>query len=458
VDSEWKPDSSVVYPLPFTPYPLPLPPFSPLMHPNIWQPYTQAKTAADPIEVKSAQGLWLELADGRKIADCISSWWVNLHGHAHPQIVEAIARQAAQLEHVIFAGFTHEPAQQLASQLVARLPENLTRVFYSDNGSTAVEIALKMAYQYWVNAGTPRQRFMAFEGAYHGDMFGTMAVGARSLFSDVFRDLLFEVDFCPYPDTDDGDLDALDREAKCLAVIRQSLTDRPNYYAGIIIEPLVQGVAGMRMCRPEFLQQLRALATEFDTLLIFDEVMTGFGRTGTDFACNRARVQPDLICLSKGITGGFLPLAVTVATEEIYDRFYSDDPSKTLYHGHSYTANPIGCAAALASLELLKQNESVYMQMEIWHRQYLTKLANRYPQLTKLRVMGTISAIDINNCEKAGYLNNVGRKIGHHAIAHGVLLRPLGNVLYLMPPYCITESELAWVYGQIDRVLGEVLD
>jgi adenosylmethionine---8-amino-7-oxononanoate aminotransferase len=428
------------------------------MHPHIWHPYTQAKTAPEPIEVKSGNGLWLELADGRKLADCISSWWVNLHGHAHPQIVDAIARQAAQLEHVIFAGFTHEPAQQLASQLVARLPENLTRVFYSDNGSTAVEIALKMAYQYWTNRETPRRRFMAFEGAYHGDMFGTMSVGARSIFSDVFQDLLFDVDFCPYPDTWDGDKDVLEKETTCLAVIRAKLSTGDNSYAGIIIEPLVQGVAGMRMCRPEFLQQLRDLATEFDTLLIFDEVMTGFGRTGADFACNKAQVQPDLICLSKGITGGFLPLAVTIATEKIYNSFYSDDPTKTLYHGHSYTANPLGCAAALASLELLTQNEPIYTQMEKWHRQHLTELAYKYPQLTKLRVMGTIAAIDINNNDKAGYLNNVGRKIGHQAIAHGVLLRPLGNVLYLMPPYCITESELAWVYRQIDLVLADAID
>jgi adenosylmethionine---8-amino-7-oxononanoate aminotransferase len=428
------------------------------MHPHLWHPYTQAKTASAPIEVKAGAGLWLELADGRKIADCISSWWVNLHGHAQPQIVAAISRQAAQLEHAIFAGFTHQPAQQLASQLVARLPENLTRVFYSDNGSTAVEVALKMAYQYWANRGVNRGRFMSFEGAYHGDMFGTMAVGNRSIFSDVFKDLLFEVDFCPYPDTWDGDLEIVEKEANCLEVIRQNLSNFPNSYAGIIIEPLVQGAGGMRMCRTEFLQKLRELASEFDTLLIFDEVMTGFGRTGADFACNKVQVKPDLICLSKGITGGFLPLAVTVATEQIYESFYSDDPTKTLYHGHSYTANPIGCAAALASLELLVQNEPIYTQMEGWHRRYLTKLANRYPQLIKLRVTGTIAAIDINNQERAGYLNNVGRKIGHQAIARGVLLRPLGNVVYLMPPYCITESELAWVYQQIDTILGEVLD
>jgi adenosylmethionine---8-amino-7-oxononanoate aminotransferase len=417
------------------------------MHPHLWYPYTQAKTAPEPIEVKSGQGLWLELADGRKIADCISSWWVNLHGHAHPQMVAAIAEQAARLEHVIFAGFTHEPAQQLASKLVARLPANLTRVFYSDNGSTAVEIALKMAYQYWVNSGTPRGRFMSFEGAYHGDMFGTMAVGTRSIFSDVFKDLLFEVDFCP-----------IATETNCLAKVRAQLSNYPHGYAGIIIEPLVQGAGGMRMCRPEFLQGLRELATEFDTFLIFDEVMTGFGRTGADFACNKARVQPDLICLSKGITGGFLPLAVTIATERIYDRFYSDDPTKTLYHGHSYTANPLGCAAGLASLALLTQNEPVYTQMEVWHRQHLTELANRYPQLIKLRVMGTIAAIDISNREQSGYLNEVGREIRHRAIERGVLLRPLGNVLYLMPPYCITATELAWVYQQIDRVLAAVID
>jgi adenosylmethionine---8-amino-7-oxononanoate aminotransferase len=428
------------------------------MHPHIWYPYTQAKTAPDPIEVKSAQGLWLELADGRKIADCISSWWVNLHGHAHPQIVDAIARQAAQLEHVIFAGFTHQPAQQLASQLVARLPENLTRVFYSDNGSTAVEIAIKMAYQYWANVGKPRRRFMSFEGAYHGDMFGTMAVGTRSIFSDVFHDLLFEVDFCTYPDTYEGDLEVIEKEANCLEKIRQNLSLQPNYYAGIIIEPLVQGVGGMRICRSEFLQGLRELTTEFDTFLIFDEVMTGFGRTGADFACNQAQVQPDLICLSKGITGGFLPLAVTVATERIYESFYSDDPTKTLYHGHSYTANPLGCAAALASLELLTQNQPVYSQMENWHRQHLTELAARYPQLTRLRVMGTIAAIDIVNQSQSGYLNQVGREIRHHAIECGVLLRPLGNVLYLMPPYCITEAELSWVYRQIDKILAKVLN
>jgi adenosylmethionine---8-amino-7-oxononanoate aminotransferase len=220
--------------------------------------------------------------------------------------------------------------------LVARLPENLTRVFYSDNGSTAVEIALKMAYQYWINQSAPRSSFIAFQGAYHGDTVGTMSVGSRSIFSDVFQDLLFEVDFCAYPDTFDGDELGLEQEINCLLSIKAKLAREPNRYAGIIIEPLVQGAGGMRMCSPGFLRELRQLADEFDTLLIFDEVMTGFGRTGVDFACNKAQMSPDIICLSKGITGGFLPLAVTVATEQIYQSFYSEDPTKTLYHGHSY--------------------------------------------------------------------------------------------------------------------------
>jgi adenosylmethionine---8-amino-7-oxononanoate aminotransferase len=427
------------------------------MHPHIWYPYTQAKTAPEPIEVESGKGLWLKLADGREIADCISSWWVNLHGHAHPAIVEAIATQASKLEQVIFAGFTHQPAQELASKLVARLPEHLTRVFYSDNGSTAVEIALKMAYQYWIDKSAARSSFLTFQGAYHGDTVGTMSVGSRSIFSDVFQDLLFEVDFCPYPDTFDGDELGLEKEINCLLSIKAKLAAKPNCYAGIIIEPLVQGAGGMRMCSPSFLRELRLLADEFDTLLIFDEVMTGFGRTGVDFACNKAQMSPDIICLSKGITGGFLPLAVTVATEEIYQSFYSEDPAKTFYHGHSYTANPLGCAAALASLELLTAHQPVYSQMEIWHRQHLTELADKYPQLTRLRVMGTIAAIDIVNHQQSGYLNQVGMEIRHQAIEHGLLLRPLGNVLYIMPPYCITETELAWVYQQIDRVLTKVL-
>lgn len=421
------------------------------MHPNIWYPYTQAKTAPEPLKVKAAQGGWLELATGEQILDCISSWWVNLHGHAHPKIAAAIFQQAKQLEHVIFAGFTHEPAEQLAEKLIGRLPDRLSRVFYSDNGSTAVEVALKMAYQYWTNQGQPRSTFLAFEGAYHGDTFGAMAVGARSLFSHAFTPLLFEVEFVPYPVAHAADAIATATERSILDLIEKKLAQQPNRYAGIIIEPLVQGASGMRMGRSPFLQQLQQLAHAHNTLLIFDEVMTGFGRTGDWFACTKANVAPDILCLSKGITGGFLPLAVTVCAEDIYNAFYSDEPLHTLYHGHSYAANPLGCAAGLASLELMVENEPAFQQMEAKHRQHLEALTN-HPRLTNLRVTGTIAAMDIIT-DEPGYLNQMAIDIRQRAIAQGLLLRPLGNVLYLMPPYCITDDELAFIYRGIRIIL-----
>lgn len=424
------------------------------MHPHIWYPYTQAKTAPPPLKVKSAQGAWLELETGERILDCISSWWVNLHGHAHPKIAEAIFQQAKQLEHVIFAGFTHEPAEQLATQLVSRLPANLSRVFYSDNGSTAVEVALKMAYQYWANRGQPRTTFLAFEGAYHGDTFGAMAVGARSLFSSAFASLLFDVEFIPYPATCLANTEVELTEQRILDQIEQRLAQQPDRYAGIIIEPLVQGAYGMRLGRSQFLQQLQQITETHHTLLIFDEVMTGFGRTGDWFACIKSNVNPDIICLSKGLTGGFLPMSVTVCSEVIYAAFYSDDALKTLYHGHSYAANPLGCAAALASLELMVEHEPMFQQMEAKHTYYLQALSN-HPQLTNLRVMGTIAAMDIVT-NKPGYLNQVSHGIRKRAIAQGLLLRPLGNVLYLMPPYCITDDELAFIYQGITTILDTI--
>lgn len=424
------------------------------MHPNLWYPYTQAKTAPEPLKVKAAQGVWLELEAGDRILDCISSWWVNLHGHSHPLIAEALYRQATQLEHVIFAGFTHDPAEQLAEGLVRRLPANLTRVFYSDNGSTAVEVALKMAYQYWANQGQPRSTFLAFEGAYHGDTFGAMAVGARSLFSHAFAPLLFDVTFVPYPLAHSDETIAAATEQTVLDTIEKHLVEGGDRYAGIIIEPLVQGSYGMRMGRSSFLQQLQQLAHAHKTLLIFDEVMTGFGRTGDWFACLKANVQPDIICLSKGITGGFLPLAATVCSETIYDAFYSDDALKTLYHGHSYAANPLGCAAGLASLELMVEHEPAFTQMEAKHRRHLAALAD-HPKVTNLRVTGTIAAMDLVTAQP-GYLNQLALEIRKRAIAQGLLLRPLGNVLYLMPPYCITDDELAFVYRGIHTILAEL--
>lgn len=425
-----------------------------MAHPHLWYPFTQAKTAPEPLKVKSAQGVWLELENGQRLLDCISSWWVNLHGHAHPKIAEAIYQQAQQLEQVIFAGFTHDPAEQIATRLIEKLPAKSNRVFFSDNGSTAIEVALKMAYQYWANQQQKRATFIAFEGAYHGDTFGAMAVGARSIFTQPFDDLLFQVEFVDYPETYIGDASIEEKEDKILFAIEQKL-QQSERYAGILIEPLIQGAGGMRMCRSVFLQKLARLAEDAGTLLIFDEIMTGFGRTGEWFSCVKAGVEPDILCLSKGITGGFLPLSVTVSSEAIYQGFYSDDLTKTFFHGHSYTANPLGCAAALASLELMQENEAKFRGMEALHWQN-SQLLKELPNVERLRITGTIVAFDIKTSDQPGYLNQIASKIRGQAIDRGLLLRPLGNVLYLMPPYCITEAELEWVYQNLASILAQL--
>lgn len=373
---------------------------------------------------------------------------MTLHGHAQPEIAAAIAEQAARLEQVIFANFTHEPAEKLCQGLAERLPGGLQHCFFSDNGSTSVEVALKMATQYWWNRGQPgRTRMLAFEGAYHGDTLGALALGERSLFSAPFEPLLMPVDRLPYPETWDGDDRVEEKEHDALAALDQALQNA-DLYTGLIIEPLIQGCAGMRFCRPQFLQQLAKRVRAAGLLLIFDEVMTGFGRTGDLFACLKAKVQPDLICLSKGITGGFLPLGVTVSTTEVFEAFCSDDPRKTFYHGHSYTANPIACAAALASQQLLDQRR--YTELETRHRIHLESLLG-HPRVSRARVCGTIAAFNL--CGEQGYLADGGRELCTRCLEHGVFLRPLGNVVYVLPPYCISESELERVYCAIEAAL-----
>lgn len=423
------------------------------MHRNIWYPFTIIQDAPEPLKVSRGEGLWLELEDGRRIMDCISSWWVNIHGHAHPKIAEAISEQAARLEQVIFANFTHDPAEQLAGQLTAKLPGALNRVFFSDDGSTAVEVAMKMAYQYWKNRGKERKTFICFEGAYHGDTFGAMSAGDRSVFTEVFKELLFDVEFVPYPETWMGDENRTRKEEAVIEEIEHLLTEHPERYAGIMVEPLVQGAGGMRMCSEEFLQELHWINRHLDTLLIFDEVMTGFGRTGDWFASKRAQVEPDIICLAKGLTGGFLPLSVTVCSDKIYEAFNSSDPIKTFWHGHSYTANPIGCAAALASMELMEEHEPVFTEMESWHREQLAELAD-HPKLKNHRVMGTIAAMDIVTDGEEGYLNKVANHIKKNCVDQGLLLRPLGNVLYLMPPYCTTRRQLEEMYEGVVELIN----
>lgn len=421
----------------------------------IWRPFTQMKTTPPPLKVKRGDGVWLELEDGRRILDCISSWWVTIHGHGHPALADALYKQAQQLEHVIFTGFTHDPAEELAQKLLTHLPANLTRIFFSDNGSTAIEVAVKMAYQYWLNRGkNTRDRFIGFEGGYHGDTVGAMSIGSSSTWWQTFHPLLFEIDIVRFPATFDGDKQVEIKEKETLDKIEFLFSENCDRYAGIFIEPLIQGAGGMRMCRPQFLQALEQIARQFEVLLIYDEVMTGFGRTGEFFACNKSATTPDILCLSKGLSGGCLPLAVTVATEAIYQEFYSDEGAKAFYHGHSYTGNPLACATAVTSLNLLEENPEAFQTMETLHRRYLEKWLQGHPRIEKMRVCGTIAAMEIITEETDGYFNTIGSVLRSRFLEAGFLLRPLGNTLYLMPPYCITPDELESVYEVISRVIG----
>jgi adenosylmethionine-8-amino-7-oxononanoate aminotransferase len=409
---------------------------------HLWHPYTQHGLASPPVPVTRAEGAYLYDAAGRAILDAISSWWVTLHGHAQPEIAEAIAEQARTLEQVIFAGFTHEPAARLAAELLRVLPAGLERIFLSDNGSTAVEVALKMALQFWSNRGERRPLIAALENAYHGDTFGAMSVSGRGVFTEPFGQHLWEV--ARLPDPTEGDT---------VAALERLLDERAGEIAALILEPLLLGAGGMRMWTEEVLAALRARTRDAGVLLIADEVATGFGRTGPLFACDRAAVRPDIVCLSKGITGGFLPLGATAATAEVWEAFLSEDRRRTFFHGHSYTANPLACAAARASLRLLDGDSGRRRAaIETAHREGLDRL-RPHPRVRNPRVLGTVAALDLT--AEQGYLSPIGRELGRFAMQHGVLLRPLGNVVYLLPPYCTTPKEIAGVYSVIEHFLED---
>lgn len=422
----------------------------------IWRPFTQMKTTPPALKVVRGDGVWLELEDGRRVLDGISSWWVTIHGHAHPVLAEALYQQAQQLEQVIFANFTHEPAEQLAQRLLAHLPDALTRVFFSDNGSTSIEVALKMAYQYWVNQGEPRTRFLGFEGGYHGDTIGAMSIGGNCDWWKPFQPLMFSIDVVPFPATFDDDADVENKETQVLEKLEFYLKNQSDRYAGIFIEPLIQGAGGMRICRSQFLRSLQQLARQYGVLLIYDEVMTGFGRTGELFACLKSDTSPDILCLSKGLSGGCLPLAVTWSTEAIYQSFYDNDFSKAFLHGHSYTGNPLACATGLASLTLLEQAPQRFRCLESLHRQYSEQWLKEHPRVRYFRICGTIAAMEITTEETAGYFNTIGTHLRDRFLELGFFLRPLGNTLYLMPPYCITDTELESIYRTIRKVLDEL--
>jgi adenosylmethionine-8-amino-7-oxononanoate aminotransferase len=418
---------------------------------HIWHPFTQAETAPPPVPISHGRGASLFAVDGREFVDLISSWWVTLHGHAQPAIAGAIAAQAQRLEQVIFADFTHEPAVRLAERLAGVLPPGLSRVFFSDDGSTSVEVALKLAWQYRLNSGeTGRRRFLAFEGGYHGDTFGAMAAGRGSGFYEPFHDLLFQVDTLPFPATWLGDSEVEAREAACLEALETWLDRHHAEAVAMIAEPLVQGAGGMRMCRPEFLAALAGRLRAAGVLLILDEVMTGFGRTGPLFACQAAGVVPDLMCLSKGLTGGFLPLAATVCREEIYQAFLDTGFDRAFAHGHSFTANPLGCAAALASLELTLAPSCALRRAAIGarHEAWLGRLAG-HPRLVRPRCCGTIAAVELE-CGETGYTAAVAARLKRFFLARGLLIRPLGPVIYLLPPYCIEDEPLDWAYQAIE--------
>lgn len=417
----------------------------------IWHPFTQEKTAPLPLAIARAKGSYLYDTEDKAYLDLISSWWVTLHGHAHPVIARHIYAQALRLEQVIFAGFTHAPAVEICTELKMLLPPPLGRFFFSDNGSTSVEVALKMAYQYWHNKGeTERKLFLSFEGGYHGDTFGAMSVGRSSGFHKAFLDLCFEVLNLPFPATWDDDSELTLKEEQALEALDIYLETRANKIAAFILEPLVQGAAGMRLCRPAFLRKLLEHARTQGILLIFDEVMTGFGRTGTYFALEQIGVVPDILCLSKGLTGGFLPLALTVTTEAIYEAFLHREKDYAFAHGHSYTANPLACAAALASLRLL-QKEETHQALQILHavhKEGLEHLKIQCPRsIAKIRLLGTISAFDLREAALSPQI------LKNKMLEKGFILRPLGNSVYLLPPFGTPPDALKEAYTALGTLL-----
>lgn len=414
---------------------------------NIWHPFTPLKPGAEFPLITSGKGVYLYTSGGRQILDAISSWWVNLHGHANARIAEAIAVQAAKMEHVIFAGFTHEPAIQLSRNLLEILPSNQRKIFFSDNGSTAVEVALKMTVQYWHNQDIKKQGVIALRGGYHGDTFGSMSVAERGIFTRPFSPYLFETTFIDFP--------GFGNEAQVLSDFSQLMSR--NDFAAFIFEPLVQAAAGMRIYSAELLDKLISLAHERDVICIADEVFTGFGRTGKNFASDHLKHKPDIIALSKGVTGGFLPLGITTCSEKITMAFESPELEKTFFHGHSYTANPLACAAANASFDLL-MSESCQERIQGIARKHALFAASihGHTAVRDVRTLGTILAMEIESAERSGYDNSLRSRIYPFFLERNILLRPLGNVLYVLPPYVISDDELDRIYGAIEEFLGAI--
>lgn len=410
----------------------------------VWHPFTQHALQPDAIPIARAEGAWLETSDGTRILDAISSWWVVTHGHCHPRIVAAIKQQVEALDQVIFAGFTHEPAERLAAKLIAMAPPGLDHVFFSDSGSTSVEVAIKMSLGHWHNVGQKRTRILALEHGYHGDTTGAMSAGARGIFTASYEPLLFDVARIPFPHSgrEQATFDTLERECKTKSA------------AALIAEPLLLGAGGMLIYSPAVLAEMARICAAHETLFIADEVMTGWGRTGTLFACEQAGMTPDILCTAKGLTGGSLPLAATLCRAEIFASHHSADRAKTFFHSSSYTANPIACAAALANIEIWETEPVLDRIAALAATQ--RKQIDRYKddqRVSNARQLGTLTALDMRVSD-SGYLAEIGPKLYEFCASNGMLLRPLGNTLYVMPPYCITAAELDAVYDVVDGAAG----
>jgi adenosylmethionine-8-amino-7-oxononanoate aminotransferase len=408
----------------------------------IWHPYSPYGET-NRLMVSKAYKTTLELEGGKKLIDAVASWWANIHGHAHPELIQALTSQASMLDHVLFAGFTHKPAIEFTSLFLSVLPENQKRIFFSDNGSTSVEVALKLSLQYHKNKNNPRSKFIAIDGAFHGDTFGAMTVSERGLFTEPFKDVLSKVSFIPFPDGSNHSEIIAQFEKLC---IKQE-------YAAFIYEPLIQGASGMRMYDPDILNQLINISKKYDVLAIADEVMTGFGRTGKLFASFYIDNLPDIMCFSKGITGGILPLGATTFTKAIENTFIQQNPIQIFYHGHTFTANPITCNLALVSLKVLLQSETQKSieRISSQNKIFAEQLAG-FNVLKRVQHLGTIVSLEFK-VQDSGYLSNIRNILYAHFIERGILLRPLGNVLYIIPPYSITVDELNYVHDELIKYI-----
>jgi adenosylmethionine-8-amino-7-oxononanoate aminotransferase len=410
----------------------------------LWHPYTQHKTSKPPIAIVKGEGALLWDDSNKEYIDAIASWWVNPFGHSNKFIADAIYKQLTTLEHVLFGGFTHEPAVVLSEKLMEILPKNQKKIFFSDNGSTAVEVAIKVALQYFFNKGEKKTTIIAFENAFHGDTFAAMAASGISFYTQAFEGMFIDVVRIPVP--------IKGHEEASFQALAKAIKN--NNCAGFIFEPLVQGAAGMVMYQPEALDTLIKICQENKVLTIADEVMTGFGKTGKTFACDYLQTQPDMMCLSKALTGGTIPMAITTFTQDLFDAFYSDDINKALFHGHTFTANPTGCAAALASLALLQTDE---MQTNIArvNQSHLTfqKRIEKHPKVTATRVLGVIFALEIKTENQASYYGTLRNKLYAFFIENGIILRPVGNIVYILPPYIITNSQLQKIYEVVESAL-----